>query len=106
MLQTDSDGIQTEVEGATSASYTLALGDIGSHISVSCEPVRNDGACGPVVISEHLGPILPGMLIFFFFSKPFIKMLLVGFLANSIIQYSLTNVSALVLDLFQLLEII
>ncbi|XP_078162701.1 outer arm dynein light chain 1 protein isoform X2 [Carex rostrata] len=57
---TDSDGIKTEVEGATSASYTLTLGDIGSRISVSCEPVRNDGARGPVVISEHLGPILPG----------------------------------------------
>lgn len=67
MLQTDSDGIKTEVEGATSASYTLTLGDIGSRISVSCEPVRNDGARGPVVISEHLGPILPGMLIVFLF---------------------------------------
>lgn len=95
MFQTDSDSIQTEVEGATSASYTLMLGDIGSRISVSCEPVRNDGARGPVVISEHLGPILPGMLIgFFFFSKPFIKMPLVRFRANSIIQYSLTKVSA------------
>ncbi|KAJ4758953.1 Outer arm dynein light chain 1 protein [Rhynchospora pubera] len=59
-LLIDSDGIQTEVEGVTSASYTLALGDIGSFVSVSCEPVRSDGACGPVVISEHLGPILPG----------------------------------------------
>jgi hypothetical protein len=61
VLQTDSDGIQTEVEGATSASYTLTLADIGSRICVSCEPVRSDGAHGPVVISEYLGPILPGM---------------------------------------------
>lgn len=57
------------MEGATSASYTLTLDDIGSCIFVSCEPVRNDGACGPVVISEHLGPVLPGMLIICVFRK-------------------------------------
>ncbi|KAF3614740.1 hypothetical protein FXO38_35488, partial [Capsicum annuum] len=42
------------------SSYKLSIDDIGSFISVSCEPVRNDWARGPIVISEQVGPIVPG----------------------------------------------
>ncbi|KAM7256967.1 hypothetical protein ACFE04_012708 [Oxalis oulophora] len=59
-LRTSSDGMQTEVRGATTASYMLSIDDIGFFISVSCEPVRSDWARGPVVLSEQVGPIIPG----------------------------------------------
>ncbi|XP_038970512.1 187-kDa microtubule-associated protein AIR9-like [Phoenix dactylifera] len=57
---TNSDGTQSEIKGATTASYTLTCNDIGFLVSVSCEPVRNDWTCGPIVVSEYIGPILPG----------------------------------------------
>nr|DAD37235.1 TPA_asm: hypothetical protein HUJ06_007876 [Nelumbo nucifera] len=57
---TASDGTQTEIKGATSASYMISSNDIGQFISVSCEPVRNDWARGPTVVSEQVGPIIPG----------------------------------------------
>ncbi|XP_020096671.1 187-kDa microtubule-associated protein AIR9 isoform X2 [Ananas comosus] len=57
---TKSDGSQSEIEGATSASYTLTCNDIDSLVSVSCEPVRSDGARGPAVVSDHIGTIIPG----------------------------------------------
>ncbi|MQL72308.1 hypothetical protein Taro_004651, partial [Colocasia esculenta] len=57
---TSSDGMQTEIKGVTTASYTLSTDEIGSMVSVSCEPVRSDGARGPTVLSEQVGPILPG----------------------------------------------
>nr|XP_010905429.1 187-kDa microtubule-associated protein AIR9 isoform X2 [Elaeis guineensis] len=57
---TSSDGTQSEIKGATTASYTLTCNDIGVLVSVSCEPVRNDWARGPIVVSEYIGPILPG----------------------------------------------
>lgn len=60
MVQTSSDGTQNEVRGATSATYMLSVDDIGYLISVSCEPVRNDWARGPIVTSEQIGPIVPG----------------------------------------------
>lgn len=60
-MQTKSDGSQSEIEGATSASYTLTCNDIDSLVSVSCEPVRSDGARGPAVVSDHIGTIIPGM---------------------------------------------
>lgn len=60
LVQTSSDGNQNEVRGATSATYMLSVDDIGFLISVSCEPVRNDWARGPIVISEQIGPIVPG----------------------------------------------
>ncbi|KAJ3670004.1 hypothetical protein LUZ60_010328 [Juncus effusus] len=56
----DSDEVKTEIEGASGDSYTLTCDDIGSLISVSCEPVRKDGVHGPVVFSERTGPIMPG----------------------------------------------
>ncbi|KAE8647759.1 187-kDa microtubule-associated protein AIR9 [Cucumis sativus] len=59
-FRTSSDGNQNEVRGATSATYTLSVDDIGFLISVSCEPVRNDWARGPIVISEQIGPVVPG----------------------------------------------
>lgn len=65
LVQTSSDGNQNEVRGATSASYMLSVDDIGFLISVSCEPVRNDWARGPIVISEQIGPIVPGKYISF-----------------------------------------
>lgn len=34
--------------------------DIGCFISISCEPVRSDWARGPVVLSEKIGPVIPG----------------------------------------------
>ncbi|KAJ4980259.1 hypothetical protein NE237_031096 [Protea cynaroides] len=54
------DGTQTEIKGATIESYMPSRDDIGFHISVSCEPVRSDWARGPVVVSEQIGPIVPG----------------------------------------------
>ncbi|KAG1368409.1 putative 187-kDa microtubule-associated protein AIR9 [Cocos nucifera] len=57
---TSSDGTQKEIKGHTAASYTLTFDDIGFFVSVSCEPVRNDWARGPIVVSEYIGPILPG----------------------------------------------
>ncbi|XP_057971339.1 187-kDa microtubule-associated protein AIR9 [Malania oleifera] len=59
-FQTSFDGTQSEVKGATAASYKLSVDDIGFFISVSCEPVRSDWARGPTVISEQFGPIIPG----------------------------------------------
>ncbi|OVA18980.1 Leucine-rich repeat [Macleaya cordata] len=57
---TASDGTQSEIKGATAASYTISNDDIGFLISVSCEPVRSDLARGPTVLSEQIGPIGPG----------------------------------------------
>ncbi|KAJ0081734.1 hypothetical protein Patl1_11265 [Pistacia atlantica] len=59
-MQTSSDGTQSEIRGATSASYILSVEDIGFFVSVSCEPVRSDWARGPIVLSEQIGPIIPG----------------------------------------------
>lgn len=62
-VQTSSDGMQCEIRGATSASYMLSVDDIGFFISVSCEPVRADWARGPIVLSEQMGPIIPGTML-------------------------------------------
>ncbi|XP_031264195.1 187-kDa microtubule-associated protein AIR9 isoform X1 [Pistacia vera] len=59
-FRTSSDGTQSEIRGATSASYILSVEDIGFFVSVSCEPVRSDWARGPIVLSEQIGPIIPG----------------------------------------------
>lgn len=64
-MQSSSDGMQTEIRGATSASYMLSVDDIGCFVSVSCEPVRSDCARGPTVLSEQIGPIIPGMQLIF-----------------------------------------
>ena len=60
-----------EIEGASTAYYTLLYDDIGYAVYVSCEPARNDGTRGPTVLSERVGPVLPGLLyspiIIFFF---------------------------------------
>lgn len=65
-MQTSSDGTQTEIMGATMASYMPSIDDIGFFISVSCEPVRSDWARGPMVVSEQIGPIVPGTKHHFF----------------------------------------
>lgn len=39
--------------------------DIGFFISISCEPVRNDWARGPIVLSEQIGPIVAGIELSF-----------------------------------------
>lgn len=59
-FRSTSDGTQMEIRGATTASYMLSIDDIGFFISVSCEPVRSDWARGPTVLSEQIGPIIPG----------------------------------------------
>lgn len=59
-FRTSSDGTQSELKDVTGSSYTLSLEDIGFLISVSCEPVRSDWARGPIVLSEQIGPIIPG----------------------------------------------
>lgn len=59
-FRTSSDGTHSEIKGATTTSYMLSLDDIGFFISVSCEPVRNDWARGPIVLSEQIGPIISG----------------------------------------------
>ncbi|KAG5540241.1 hypothetical protein RHGRI_020462 [Rhododendron griersonianum] len=55
-----SDGNQTEVIDATTASYILSVDDIGYLVFVSCEPVRCDWARGPIVLSEQIRPIILG----------------------------------------------
>lgn len=60
-FRTSSDGTHIEITGATSSSYMLSVADIGYFISVSCEPVRSDWARGPIVLSEQVGPIVPGL---------------------------------------------
>ncbi|KAF5205341.1 Microtubule-associated air9-like protein [Thalictrum thalictroides] len=55
-----SDGTQNEIRGAGSVSYTLSIEDIGFLVSVSCEPVRSDLARGATVVSEQIGPVIPG----------------------------------------------
>ncbi|KAL3522822.1 hypothetical protein ACH5RR_015656 [Cinchona calisaya] len=60
-IRTSSDGNRNEITGATSPSYMLSVDDIGYFVSVSCEPVRSDWAHGPTVISEQVGPIVPGL---------------------------------------------
>ncbi|CAN8287520.1 unnamed protein product [Cochlearia groenlandica] len=59
-FRTNSNGIQCEIKGAATSSYMLSVDDIGFFISVSYEPVRNDSARGPTVISELAGPIVAG----------------------------------------------
>ncbi|KAG8652144.1 187-kDa microtubule-associated protein AIR9 isoform X2 [Manihot esculenta] len=59
-FRTSPDGTQNEIRDATAMSYMLSIDDIGFFISVSCEPVRSDWARGPVVVSEKIGPIIPG----------------------------------------------
>lgn len=62
-MQTNSDGTPCEIKGATTSSYLLSVDDIGVFISVSYEPVRNDWARGPTVISELAGPIVAGIIL-------------------------------------------
>ncbi|KAG9439115.1 hypothetical protein H6P81_019280 [Aristolochia fimbriata] len=57
---TSPDGTEREIKRASAASYIPSKEDIGCFISVSCEPVRSDWARGPTVISEKMGPIIPG----------------------------------------------
>ncbi|KAF6166111.1 hypothetical protein GIB67_023821 [Kingdonia uniflora] len=59
----DSDGTQSEIISANAASYTLSSDDIGLLISVACEPVRSDLARGLSVLSEKIGPVIPGKQI-------------------------------------------
>jgi hypothetical protein len=79
VLQTSSDGTQIEIRGATTASYVLLVDDISCFVSVSCEPVRSDWARGPIVLSEQMGPIIPGVGFIsvvapFFFGSIFINL--------------------------------
>lgn len=62
-MQTSSDGMEKEVADAAASSYLLSADDIGYSVSVSCEPVRKDRARGPIVLSEQIGPISPGILL-------------------------------------------
>ncbi|KAL6567260.1 187-kDa microtubule-associated protein air9 [Orobanche gracilis] len=59
-FRTSSDGANNEISGATTSSYMLSVDDISNFISVSCEPIRSDWATGPIVLSEQVGPIVPG----------------------------------------------
>ncbi|XP_019057902.1 PREDICTED: 187-kDa microtubule-associated protein AIR9, partial [Tarenaya hassleriana] len=59
-FRASSDGSPCEIKGATTPSYQLSVDDIGFFISVSCEPVRNDRARGPIVLSQLIGPIIAG----------------------------------------------
>ncbi|GMI70655.1 AUXIN-INDUCED IN ROOT CULTURES 9 [Hibiscus trionum] len=59
-FRTSSDGSQCEINGANGSSYMPSVDDIGFFISISCEPVRNDWARGPIVLSEQIGPIVAG----------------------------------------------
>lgn len=55
------NGLHTEIKDATFSSYRVRNDDIGCLICVSCEPVRADGVKGSVVVSQTIGPILPGL---------------------------------------------
>ncbi|XP_039006552.1 187-kDa microtubule-associated protein AIR9-like [Hibiscus syriacus] len=60
-FRTSSDGSQCEINGANGSSYMPSIDDIGFFISISCEPVRNDWARGPIVLSEQIGPVVAGL---------------------------------------------
>ncbi|XP_022748727.1 187-kDa microtubule-associated protein AIR9-like isoform X2 [Durio zibethinus] len=60
-FRTSSDGSQCEIRGASSTLYMLSVDDISFFISLSCEPVRSDRVCGPIVLSEQIGPIVAGL---------------------------------------------
>lgn len=62
-LQTSTDGNTCEIKDVSSSSYLLSVDDIGFLVSVSCEPVRTDWARGPMVLSEHIGPIVAGNVL-------------------------------------------
>lgn len=62
LVQTGSDGTQSEVSGETAETYILSIDDIGYFMSVSCVPQRNDGAQGEMVFSRVIGPVIPGKL--------------------------------------------
>lgn len=68
-MQANSDGTQSEIRGATSSLYMLSVEDIGFFVSVSCEPVRSDWARGPIVVSEQVGPTIPGKTLKSFYHK-------------------------------------
>lgn len=53
------DGTQREIKGATNYTYTCQTEDLDGSLCVSFEPIRSDGARGPVVVSEPFGPVLP-----------------------------------------------
>ncbi|MCO5582339.1 hypothetical protein L7F22_036233 [Adiantum nelumboides] len=53
-------GLHNEIPEAICSSYRVRKDDITSSICVSYEPVRADGVKGPVVVSQAIGPVLPG----------------------------------------------
>ncbi|GFP95964.1 187-kda microtubule-associated protein air9 [Phtheirospermum japonicum] len=53
------DGIEGEPRTCT-GQERVRPDDIDFFISVSCEPIRSDWARGPIVLSEQVGPIVPG----------------------------------------------
>lgn len=53
------DGTQRQIKGATDCTYTVRTEDIDGLLCVSCEPIRSDGAKGPVVVSHPIGPVVP-----------------------------------------------
>lgn len=59
-MQASPDGTQREIKGATNYTYTCQTEDLDGSLCVSFEPIRSDGARGPVVVSEMFGPVLPG----------------------------------------------
>lgn len=82
LLQTSSNGIPDEISDATSSSHMLSVDDIGFFISVSCEPIRSDWARGPIVLSEQVGPIVPGTTIFGKMGFTFLSMKTLGSVAH------------------------
>ena len=84
VVQMTLDGKQLSISGATGYTYTCQTENINSHLFVSCEPTRSDGVKGPVVISQHVGPVLSGeswqvaldislsWVIFWWFSRVFV----------------------------------
>lgn len=57
---TKPNGPHHEIKGATLSNYRVRSNDIDGLICVSCEPVRVDGVKGSVVVSQLVGPVLPG----------------------------------------------
>eukprot|EP00250_Pteridium_aquilinum_P034177 c7193_g1_i1 orf=271-5415(-) len=55
------NGLHHEIKDATLSSYMVHTDDIDCFICVSCEPVRVDGVKGCVVVSQAIGPIVPGL---------------------------------------------
>ncbi|KAI5082186.1 hypothetical protein GOP47_0001929 [Adiantum capillus-veneris] len=54
------NGLNSKIPNAIFSSYNVRKDDINCSICVSYEPIRADGVKGAAVVSEAIGPVVPG----------------------------------------------